>query len=196
MNLVKAVDGDLKKILTTDDRRVHTIVQRSAQYTKVLTIAFWTCAMVTANTMCINSYVQSFFYVPTVVQQPDGTNATVSFPPVILKSWFPFADQWQSFSYVYWTQFYVMWLGMIIVPGQHVFVAGIMIFCVTALKILTQDLQELQSVADIVRAVERHRKIKRFVRELESLITHALFLDFVVFSVLLCALLFQTSKVR
>jgi hypothetical protein len=83
--MVKTVDEKVTEIETLDDLPSKKILNDSARYVKYLTILFWICAMLTANLMCVNSFVQSFLYEP-VVEVKDGINVT-SFPPVILRSW-------------------------------------------------------------------------------------------------------------
>lgn len=197
--MVKMVDDKVNEIESDGDDFEKRVLNDSGKYVKYLTVGFWICAMITANLMCVNSFIQSFIYEPTV-ELRDSVNVT-SFPPVILRSWFPFEDQWEHFNYVYWTQFYIMWLGMIIVPCQHVFIVGIMIYLITALKILLHKLENLKEDSgkdyntELVQCLHKQLHIKELAKELEDLMSHALFLDFVIFSVLLCALLFQISKV-
>jgi hypothetical protein len=85
------------------------------------------------------------------------------------------------------------------VPCQHVFIVGIMIYIITALKILIhklENLKENEGNVELVDCLKRQLHIKELAKELEDLMSHSLFLDFVIFSVLLCALLFQISKVN
>jgi hypothetical protein len=76
-----------------------------------------------------------------------------------------------------------------------------MVIVITKLKILQHQLSKLEMVDNIeprdefIKCVKDRIEIYNFIRELESLIKSSLFLDFVVFSVLICALLFQASQV-
>lgn len=190
ITLIRNVDSDLQEYLKSADSFTTQSIKSSQKYVKYLTAGFWMCAMITANTMCFHSLIKSFFYEPTL----SAENVTISQPPVILGSWFPFEDQWQNFGFVYSTQFYIMWLGMIIVPGQHVFIMGIMVYFIAVLKILSHRLEHLIGTKNLNDITVKHRRLQNLARELESLITNAMFLDFVVFSALLCALLFQISQ--
>lgn len=128
-----------------------------------------------------------------------------TFPPVILRSWFPFENQWKYFYWVYFIQYYIMSIGMLIVPCWHSFIVAIMIYAIVLLKCLNHNLQNIMEnvVNDgkkhneqLIDCIEKHKQIVAFVRELSTLISLGLFVDFIIFSILLCALLFQASQVE
>lgn len=128
-----------------------------------------------------------------------------SFPPVILRSWYPFDDQWKHFWIIYPIQYSIMNIGMIIVPCWHSFIVSIMVFVIIKLKLLNLELSEIVEVAktgkhsgnvELVKCVNERQQMVDFVAELSSLISPALFFDFIIFSVLLCALLFQATQVN
>lgn len=127
-----------------------------------------------------------------------------TFPPVILRSWFPFEDQWKYFYWVYFIQFYIMSIGMLIVPCWHSFIVAIMIYAILSLKCLNHSLQNIMETVvkddkrhneQLIECIENHKRIVAFVKELSALISLGLFVDFIIFSILLCALLFQASQV-
>lgn len=128
-----------------------------------------------------------------------------TFPPVILRSWFPFEDQWKYFYWVYFIQYYIMSIGMLIVPCWHSFIVAIMIYAIVSLKCSNNSLQNMvETVVEddkrhneqLIECIESHKQIVAFVKELSSLISLGLFVDFIIFSILLCALLFQASQVE
>ena len=92
---------------------------------------------------------------------------------------------------------------MLIVPCWHAFIVAIMIFVIVLLKCLNYELEHVQEVTQygkssnslLVECIEKHLRVVAFVKELASLISSALFVDFTIFSILLCALLFQASQV-
>uniref|UniRef100_A0A7G3AS51 Odorant receptor n=1 Tax=Lutzomyia longipalpis TaxID=7200 RepID=A0A7G3AS51_LUTLO len=214
--LVAELDDFLRQLMETKVVEEMKIIKRNLKYTKELTIAFWTIALTTGNLMCVQSFILSFIYEPHIVYDPLTNTSQTSFPPVILRSWFPFEDQWEHFYKVYFIQFYSMWVGMIIVPCWHAFIVALMIFAILRLQILNHQLQHIENYIciDAKRSnVEQPKepknlinfltdslveqiKIRNYVKQLEKLIAGSIFLDFVVFSVLLCALLFQGSRTK
>jgi hypothetical protein len=77
-----------------------------------------------------------------------------------------------------------------------------MVIVITKLKILNYRLKTLKMADDesrpcdeFINCIEDRTKVYNLIKELEALIKSSLFLDFVVFAILLCSLLFQASQV-
>lgn len=186
VNIVKTVDDGLGSLMEAADGSAKKTIASSVVYMRNLTAVFWVSALITGNLMCVNSAVQSFLYDPEESQ----------YPPSILRSWFPFNDYCAHFWIIYAVQYYVMNVGMLIVPCWHAFIVSMMVFVITKLKILNQKLTEIEEESQLVKCVDERVKLFTTVRELSSLISSSVFLDFLVFSVLLCALLFQATQVN
>ena len=188
MNIVKAVDDGLQILIQSADESTRKIIASSVTYMRNLTAVFWISALITANMMCINSAVQSFFY------EPDKT----SYPPTILRSWFPFENYSNHFWLIYIVQYYIMNVGMLIafMRSWHAFIVSMMVFVITKLKILNHKLAETENESQLVKCIDEREKLFGTVHELSSLISSSVFLDFLVFSVLLCTLLFQATQVN
>lgn len=144
---------------------------------------------------------------------------------MILRSWFPFNVQVHTggrLVYVaYAIQLCVMWMGMIIVPSWHTLMVALMTNAIIGLRQLNAQLrqplaleqeaatatatrsieQRLRPSADarmyahLRDCMEKLQRVRSNVKDLEALMRPFIFLDFMVFSVLLCALLFQASRV-
>ena len=98
---------------------------------------------------------------------------------------------------------------MIVVPCWHAFIVAIMIYAIMNLQILNVKLSKLKEVEsnkssgleninlkynhELIDCIELRQKIMDFVKEVSSLNSLSLFLDFILFSILICALLFQAS---
>lgn len=186
VNIIKEVDGGLTEAMKSDDVNAKKVIASSVAYMRNLTASFWISALITGNLMCINSAVQSLYY------QPDAS----SYPPSILRSWFPFDDYWNRFWVIYAIQYYIMNVGMLIVPCWHAFIVSIMVFVIVKLKILNHEVSGVDGDSQLVKCVNEREKLFGTVRELSSLISSSLLLDFFVFSILLCALLFQATQVK
>jgi gustatory receptor len=123
--------------------------------------------------------------------------------PLILPSWVPFNDLWENFWLIFFIQYYIMNIGMLIVPCWHAFIVSIMVYVIIELKILNHKLANMREVCipeqnpniQLVKCVNDRERLLCFVKELSSLISSSLFLDFIIFSILLCMLLFQASQV-
>ena len=146
----------------TGSRVEKQILDRHVRYSIILTLGFWVCALVTANLMNFTSFIRSFFYEPsfmidektvsywicllniiekyTIRPFYQGRNET-SIPPLILRSWFPVEDYWQHFYKLYFVQFYVMWVGMIIVPCWHSLMVALMLYAIVKLEQLNYKLK-------------------------------------------------------
>lgn len=189
VKVIKFVDDELRQLMSlrVGDEKVKQIVASSVSYQRKLTASFWAIALITGNLMCVNSAVRALLYAPEV-----GEAA-----PMILQSWFPFSDRSKHFWVAFAVQYYVMNLGMLIVPCWHSFIVAIEIFVIAKLKVLSLDLSRLgvDAHAELARCVDERQKLSDFVKELSALVSGSLFLDFVVFSGLICALLFQASQV-
>ena len=183
VNIIKLIEEQLGAMMKTDEDEV----AQSIKYMKRLTVMFWISALITANMMCLNSAVQALLY------QPEEGSAP---PALILRSWFPFDDYWRYFWVMYLVQYYIMNIGMLIVPCWHAFIVSIMVFVIAKLRILNNELSRMSSEAELVKCVKERENLHNFVQELSSLINSSVFLDFIVFSVLLCALLFQATQVN
>ncbi|CRL07291.1 CLUMA_CG020270, isoform A [Clunio marinus] len=178
--IIKYVDSEIKKMLSIEDNHEKEIIHSSIKYMRNLTACFWIIALITGNLMCVNAAVQAFLH------------TSDKSPPLILRNWFPFNNFWLS----YFIQYYIMNIGMLIVPCWHSFIVSIMIFVITKLKILNKRLSGIdEEYSHFVECVKKRSDIYIFVKELTSLISSSLFMDFIVFSILLCALLFQATQV-
>uniref|UniRef100_A0A182KBL9 Odorant receptor n=1 Tax=Anopheles christyi TaxID=43041 RepID=A0A182KBL9_9DIPT len=195
----------------------------NAATTLLLAVVFWACALVTANMMCIYSLVLYLMYEgPSGAgDTAPGSNVTTKiqpFPTPILRSWYPTVDgMGNHFLELYLIQLYIMYVGQLIVPSWHMFMVTLMIYGRTECSVLNHRLcfldryhhqnaepnvngnDDTRSVNNgqrrtlIIDCIKRQASLVSFVRELEQLTRAAVFLDFVVFSILLCALLFEAS---
>lgn len=103
-----------------------------------------------------------------------------------------------------------MWVGMIIVPCWHAFIVAVLIYVIICLQILNVKLSKMKEVQldkcgglkknysmkynqELIECIETRQKIFDFANEISSLNSLSLFLDVVLFSILICALLFQAS---
>ena len=141
IKIVSKTTNILQKYGTNEEIQ---ILNRKIRYTQILTILFWTSALITGNLMCINSFVHSFMYEPKFTFDPSKNVSTrIANEPHILRSWFPVADQWKYYYFKYSVQFYIMWVGMIIVPCWHSFIVALMIFAVILLMILNHKIENI-----------------------------------------------------
>lgn len=122
-------------------------------------------------------------------------------PSLILRSYFPSTVGWSNFWLKFAIQYYVMNVGMLIVPCWHSFIVAIHVFLIMSLKILNHELSNAREVfvtryfnIQLVKCINDRERIFNFVQELMSLISSSLFLDFIIFSLLLCMLLLQAAS--
>ncbi|XP_063698119.1 odorant receptor 56a-like [Culicoides brevitarsis] len=213
--LLKEADDEISEILDKNHRGEVKILFNIVKYFKILALGFISIAIITANGMNLNSFVQSFFYNP----EKDAS------PPLILRSWVPF-DIWSHFYSIYAWQFYIMWLGIIIVSSWHTFILSLMCYCIAFLKILNHRMENFdeyvlnllpfKEVIEIKKArnvnflknfvvydtkadeifeeiIKKHQKLLKFIKKLSKLMAIYVFIDFIIFSGLICALLYETS---
>ncbi|XP_055614981.1 odorant receptor 56a [Toxorhynchites rutilus septentrionalis] len=205
-NAIKYADEGVQHVLRFGMPAEKAIFWQNVKYMQRLTAVFWICALVTANTMCIYALIQ---YLSNTVEEP----------ATILRSWYPAENMEKHFLVLYCIQLYIMYVGQLIVPCWHVFMVSLMVYVRTSLMILNHKLAHMdeyvasgmrsgrkpQVVKDpteesyatrrelIIECIQQQRKVYGYTIELEDLIKGAVFMDFVVFSVLLCALLFEAS---
>lgn len=99
-----------------------------------------------------------------------------------------------------------MWVGMLIVPCWHSFIAGLMIYIILELKLMQNRLTNFNdyltattSASDeqvyqfLSVCVQKQISLKIFVNKLLTLIKRSIFLDFIIYSALICALLYHAS---
>ncbi|XP_055547613.1 odorant receptor 56a-like [Wyeomyia smithii] len=198
-SVIRRADEGTRQILRQANAEEMLIFTGNVKYIKRLTALFWICALVTANSMCLFTLIQ-FFSAST----KDSDRVT------ILRSWYPAENGMDHFASVYCIQLYIMYVGQLIVPCWHVFMVSLMIYVRMALMVLNHrlenmrgsSLKELSNMDEkrqillkdgIVECIQMQRELYEYARELEALLKGAVFMDFVVFSVLLCALLFEAS---
>lgn len=189
--LINETDKNIQEIVAFGTDEEKRIYYESVSYARKLLNGFIAICLLTANSMCFYSLFQSFLYEPP------------SEPPTILRSWVPTKNVWKHFYLIYTWQLFIMWLGQIIVPCWHAFIVSLLIYCICLLKIFNFQLKQFkeyngngkQAIKMIKTLINKHRKVINFIRELIDLNQVSLFLDFVIFSALLCALLFQTARV-
>lgn len=128
-------------------------------------------------------------------------HTTIKHPPLILRSYFPMLEKRYNFWILFIIQYYIMNIGMLIVPCWHAFIVALHVYVIMNLKVLNRELSNVQEVfinkfhnIHLVKCVNDRERIFNFVRELMSLISSSLFLDFIIFSLLLCMLLFQSAS--
>lgn len=123
---------------------------------------------------------------------------------MILRSWLPIASTWNNFSIYYGVHFYVMWVGMLFVPCWHAFIAAIMIYIILELRLLQNRftnykdyLHARNTESDVydflIECVQKQISLKEYVYKFLHLIKRSVFLDFVTYSALICALLYHAS---
>lgn len=189
VNVVISVDEGMRQMIESTSEIVGKISATAIRKQRLLTACFWIIALITGNLMCVHSLVVAVFFTS------EGEK-----PPPILPSWSPCSNFWV----IYATQYFVMNLGMLIVPCWHSFIVSLMVFVIIKLKVLSHKVSaigaasndERDTKAELVECINEREKLRNFVDELSSLISSSLFMDFIVFSALLCALLFQASQVR
>lgn len=67
VNLVKVMNDGVVQIQKYGNKYSKEMLEIKVKYTRILTIIFWVFALITAMTMCINSFIQSFLYEPQTV---------------------------------------------------------------------------------------------------------------------------------
>lgn len=183
VDLVQNADNLYHEMLQLDLAFSNDILKSSIGYIKTLTLLFWTSALITGNMMCISTAVAS-----------ENHN-------LILNSWFPF-DSIEHYWLAYGVQLYIMYVGMLIVPCFHSFIVSVMLLIISKLKILNSQLSELNNTDgndprnEFIILTRQRTQIQELVDELQTLISPAMGLDFFVFSILICALLFEGSQVE
>ncbi|XP_052861053.1 odorant receptor 56a [Anopheles cruzii] len=227
-NIIRVAHEGIVRIMDDDWQAERDILATNIRYLKRLAVVFWSCALVTANTMCVYALVQYFIYespsvghggrneVVNVLREVMNTTQAQTYPASILRSWYP--SPADHFLAIYLIQLYAMLVGQLIVPSWHMFMVTLMVYGRTECSILAHKLRYLdryQAAADdrmngptnqplatvnnsarrsmIIDCVKRQSRLVAFTKELEQLTRAAVFLDFVLFSVLLCALLFEAS---
>lgn len=190
VNIVRTLDTELREVENAGDGEKREIITSSIRYMEKLTASVWIIALITGNLMCVHSAVQALFF------HPDNPGQLS--PPTILQSWFPFDEHRNHFWLIYAVQYFIMNIGMVIVPCWHSFIVSIMVFVIIKLKLLNHDLKNIDGNCDVqlAKCVSERAKVFDFVNELSSLISSSIFLDFITFAILLCALLFQATQVN
>lgn len=188
VNVVVLVDDGMREMIESASEIAVKISSTAIRKHRLLAAGFWIICLITGNLMCVHSLVVALFFTT------DGD------PPPILPSWSPCSCFWL----IYAVQYYAMNVGMLIVPCWHLFIVSLMVFVIIKLQILNHKVSEIgaktnderELKAQLVECINEREKLRNFVDELSSLISSSVFMDFIVFSVLLCALLFQASQVR
>ncbi|XP_062536956.1 odorant receptor 56a-like [Armigeres subalbatus] len=209
-NAIKTADEGIMTLLRSGSVPEQAVIWENVKYMNRLTAVFWACALITANSMCVYSLIQY-----QNLKSMDLSNSTNSFDsPTILRSWYPTDNVLDSFAIIYCIQLYIMYVGQLIVPCWHVFMVSLMMYAKASLMSLNlkltrldhYEISEMQSGCQkkgcqhslrrqlIVECVQQQHQVYKFIGELEKLTRGAVFMDFVVFSVLLCALLFEASS--
>ncbi|XP_055587459.1 odorant receptor 56a [Uranotaenia lowii] len=216
---IRHADEGIRRIMDHGNLVEKAFLWGNVNYMNRLTAAFWICALVTANTMCVFSLVQ---YLTADVSDTVGIGNSTQLDSsvLILRSWYPAENLMDHYVTIYTIQLYIIYVGQLIVPCWHVFMVSLMVYVRTALMILNYKLSHLERYEPsgvrsgcvrrsapkdlalekndrrrelMVECIQEQRRIFKFTLELESLTGGAVFMDFVVFSVLLCALLFEAS---
>lgn len=58
VELINELDFNVRKMLNSDQPKERPIIDSHISYVNNLTISFWTCALVTANSMCVNTLIE------------------------------------------------------------------------------------------------------------------------------------------
>ncbi|XP_052902548.1 odorant receptor 56a [Anopheles moucheti] len=224
-SIIQVAHTGIERILGDGWNDEKDIVTSNVHYLNRLAVVFWSCALVTANMMCVYSLLLYLMYEGSSITEEQlnlaGSNSNVTtpqqYPTPILRSWYPAADgQDKHFLEIYLIQLYIMYVGQLIVPSWHMFMVTLMIYGRIECSVLNhrlcfldryhkpeQEDKPKSNVPDhvdnderrslIIDCIKRQANLVAFTREMEQLTRAAVFLDFVVFSVLLCALLFEAS---
>ncbi|XP_035790000.1 odorant receptor 56a-like [Anopheles albimanus] len=223
-NIIRVAHEGVERIRKSEWLEEREILDQNVRYLKRLTAVFWSCALITANTMCVYALVEHFVYKRSPSNEllatigsimNSTTSAKSTYPATILRSWYPTYDGTRNhFAEIYLIQLYIMYVGQLIVPTWHMFMVTLMIYGRVECSVLNHRLRNLSlyhapvsasqiTAPDrvnnperrslIIDCIQRQSALVAFTKELQQLTRAAVFLDFVVFSVLLCALLFEAS---
>lgn len=185
------------------------ILNYYVRYMNILTIAVWTLSLITANLICFKTLVEICISIPAGDLSAEQ--------PLMVPSWHPFdVGTVSGLLTIFAIDFCIMWTGIIFVPSWNTLMIALLTHAIISLRQLNQHLQyvssqlDAQQVDDAVkrrrrdvetyarlgRCSERLYRIHIYVKHLESLMRPFLFVDFVAFSALICALLYQASQVN
>lgn len=175
-------------------------------------------ALITANTMNGYSFIKSFFYDPTN-GDPPPTILRSWFP--VQNIWDNFYTIYAIQFYIMWLgiifvpcwHLFIVTLMIYCISYLKIlnyrlenFEDYLMHDLPKGTQIKMEQVRKLQLTNNVVeydkKAVElfkkymrEHQSILTYIKELSGLISVSVFVDFIIFSILLCALLFQTSYV-
>lgn len=197
IEVIQELDMNVGEMLKNNRKNERAIIESHITYANRLTVIFWTCALVTANSMCVNTMIEWLL--------SDDLKKEETMVPMILRSWLPISQSWNNFSIFYAVHFYVMWVGMLIVPCWHAFIAALMIYVILELKLLQNRLRNIKEYLEpnhshedvyqfLVQCIEKQNALKAYVQKFLRLIKRSVFLDFVIYSALICALLYHASS--
>lgn len=65
---------NVREMLKSDRKDEKAIIEAHISYVNNLTVAFWTCALVTANSMCINTFIEWLTY---PLDAPEGVSGSL-----------------------------------------------------------------------------------------------------------------------
>ncbi|XP_058446693.1 odorant receptor 56a-like [Malaya genurostris] len=203
---IRRADEMIRQVLHRGNEAEKRTLTGNVKYMKRLTAVFWICCMVTPNIMYVSTLLQYFFMHPTEHQ------------PTVMRSWYP--ESKNHFAILYCIQLYILCICQLIIPCWHMFVISLMVFVRTMLLVLNYKLShlehyEISELSDdlpvrkpqecpkatrcslrkklLIECIRLQCDIYDFTHELEKLTKSSMFMDFVVFSVLLCLRLFEIS---
>ncbi|TMW44128.1 hypothetical protein DOY81_010793 [Sarcophaga bullata] len=215
VRMVTFMHKDLTALFRITDAEEEEMLAQTIKYVRVVTIVMWSPSLLAGFIAYVDCFYRTAFMPETVFNIPAVRNGTAQ--AILLFQLFPFGEVYDNFVVGYLGACYALFLGITTIPCWHTFVCCLMKYIVLKYGIMfkrleTYDISKLSSTIDQQKlsqlspqelqywhtkmcafCVEEQIKLRWFTKELQMLIRIPVFLDFIIFSLLICFLFYAIA---
>ncbi|KAL9915283.1 odorant receptor 56a [Glossina fuscipes] len=208
---------DINKLMELADEREKKMFADTVKYLRYVTVILWTPSVLAGFIAYADCFYRTIFMPETVFNIPQVLRGEAE--PILLFQLFPFGEVYDNFLIGYLGACYALFLGITTIPCWHTFITCLMKYIVLKFQIINKRLKEMDisklspnfslqlDMIDNLNendlnywrlkmcefCVKEQTKIKWFANEIQALIRIPVFLDFIIFSVLICFLFYALT---
>ncbi|XP_016976774.1 odorant receptor 56a [Drosophila rhopaloa] len=212
VHLLRVANADLQNLLSEADDREMELVVETQVYTRNITLALWVPSIFAGSMAYLDCIYRTFFLPKSVFNVPAVRRGEEQ--PILMFQLYPFGELIDNFVIRYFGAWYVLALGIGVIPLWHTFITCLMKYVNLKLQVLNKrveemDITRLNPYLDIDRLspseltywrmqlfkefIEEQIRIRKYVKELQQLICVPVMADFIIFSIPMCFLFFALA---
>ncbi|XP_017836731.1 odorant receptor 56a [Drosophila busckii] len=203
--MLRGAHADLQRLMLQADAQELELLLSTQRYVRSITLLLWVPSVVAGLLAWLDCIYRTIFLPQTVFNSAAVRRGEAQ--PILLYKLYPFGQLCDNFIIGYLGPWYALFLGVSTIPLWHTFVSCLMKYVTFKQQLLNRRVRQMNVQRLTSRRikpaelnywrlklcatfVEEQQQIRSFVHQIQQLICVPVMADFIIFSVLMCFLLF------